>query len=90
MFDTNILMVVGITILGGMLGGVVCQKLKIPQVVGNIIIGLILGESCLNLITLEDVANLNIINFFALGVIGFLVGGELRIETFKKYARQFI
>jgi Kef-type K+ transport system membrane component KefB len=90
MFDTNILMVVGITILGGMLGGVVCQKFKIPQVVGNIVVGLILGESCLNLITLEDVANLNIINFFALGVIGFLVGGELRIETFKKYARQFI
>ena len=73
MFDTNILMVVGITILGGMLGGVVCQKLKIPQVVGNIIIGLILGESCLNLITLEDVANLNIINFFALGVIGIAI-----------------
>ncbi|MBQ9788275.1 MAG: cation:proton antiporter [Lentisphaeria bacterium] len=90
MFDTNILMVVGITILGGMLGGVICQKLKIPQVVGNIIVGLILGGSCLNIITLEDVANLKVINFFALGVIGFLVGGELKIETFRKYAKQFI
>lgn len=90
MFDTNILMVVGITILGGMFGGLVCQKLKIPQVVGNIVIGLILGGSCLNLITPEDVASLKVINFFALGIIGFLVGGELKIETFKKYARQFI
>lgn len=90
MVATNILMVVGITILGGMLGGVICQKFKIPQVVGNIVVGLILGSSGFNLITLEDVESLKVINFFALGVIGFLVGGELKIETFRKYAKQFI
>lgn len=90
MFSTNLLMVLGIAILGGMVGALICQKLKFPQVVGNILVGLLLGESFTGIITQADVANLRTINFFALGVIGFLVGGELKIDTFKKYAKQFM
>ena len=34
-------------------------------------------------------SHLKTFNLFALGIIGFLVGGELKVDTFKKYARQF-
>lgn len=85
----GVLIIVGVALSGGLLGARLFQKLHIPQVIGYITIGLILGESCLGLITPEHVASLSSANLFALGIIGFLVGGELRLETFRKYARQF-
>ena len=85
----NILVILGLAVFCGMIGALVFQKLKFPQVVGNIIIGLLLGESVFGLISQQDIANLQTFNMFALGIIGFLVGGELKIETFKKYAKQF-
>lgn len=87
---TNVLFILGIAVFCGMIGALIFQKLKFPQVVGNIIIGLLLGESVFGLISQSDIANLKTFNLFALGIIGFLVGGELKIETFKKYAKQFI
>lgn len=86
----NVLVILGIAVFCGMIGALVFQKLKFPQVVGNIIIGLLLGESVFGLISQTDILKLQNFNMFALGVIGFLVGGELKIETFKKYAKQFI
>lgn len=87
---SNVLVILGIAVFCGMIGALIFQKLKFPQVVGNIIIGLILGESVTGLISQADIANLKTFNLFALGIIGFLVGGELKIETFKKYAKQFL
>ncbi len=86
----NILVILGLAVFCGMIGALIFQRLKFPQVVGNIIIGLLLGESVFGLISQQDIANLQTFNMFALGIIGFLVGGELKIETFKKYAKQFV
>jgi Kef-type K+ transport system membrane component KefB/predicted transcriptional regulator len=88
--NPGILFILGIGVFGGMLGGYIFQKIKIPQVVGYIFIGLIAGDSVLGIIKHSDIAELKLFNFFALGIIGFLVGGELQIETFKKYAKQFM
>ena len=43
----NILLLVGLAIFFGTFGGKIFQKLKIPQVVGYIIIGVLFGESLL-------------------------------------------
>ena len=45
--DMNILLSLGITLFLGTFGGKMFQRLKIPQVVGYIVIGLILGKSFL-------------------------------------------
>jgi Kef-type K+ transport system membrane component KefB/predicted transcriptional regulator len=87
--NLGVLFILGVVVFGGILGAWLFQKLRIPQVVGYIAIGLLLGESGLNLITHQDVISLGTINLFALGIIGFLVGGELKTKTFRKYARQF-
>jgi len=88
--NLGVLFILGLGVLGGMLGAWFFQKLRIPQVVGYITIGVILGDSGLKMVGASDVAALGPFNLFALGIIGFLVGGELKISTFKKYGKQFV
>ncbi|MGE4489151.1 MAG: cation:proton antiporter [Kiritimatiellales bacterium] len=85
----GLLTIIGLCILGGALGAWVFQKLHVPQVVGYIVIGVLIGESGFRLVEQADVLALRPFNLFALGLIGFLVGGELHGSIFKKYGRQF-
>jgi Kef-type K+ transport system membrane component KefB len=86
----DILFVLGVAIFGGTIMGRISQKLRIPQVVGYVIAGIIIGGSALNLIRAELINSLLPLNLFALGIIGFMVGRELKYETFQKYGKQFI
>jgi len=83
------LVIIGAAILAGALGARVFQRLRIPQVVGYIVIGLLLGRSGLHFISAEHLESLRPFSFVALGLIGFNIGGELRGSVFKKYGRQF-
>ncbi|MDA1043896.1 MAG: sodium:proton exchanger, partial [Verrucomicrobia bacterium] len=78
-----VLLLIGCAILGGSVGGRLFQWLRIPQVVGYIIIGVIVGKSGFQLIGDSTLESLLPLNFFALGIIGFLIGGELRGSVFK-------
>jgi len=86
----NLLLLLGIAIFGGTVGARLFKKMHIPQVVGYIVIGLILGESGLKLFPQEMVAELSPFNFFALGIIGFMIGGELRRDVFRKHGKRLI
>jgi Kef-type K+ transport system membrane component KefB len=88
-FSHGLLFILGIGIFLGLIGAWLFQRIKFPQVVGYIVIGLIIGNTGFNLITVHDVELLQPFNIFALGIIGFLVGGELKINSFKKYGKQF-
>jgi Kef-type K+ transport system membrane component KefB/CBS domain-containing protein len=88
-FTPGLLFIIGLGVFGGMLGAWFFQKIKCPQVIGYIAIGLLLGETGFKVIRQVDITNLKLFNLFALGIIGFLVGGELKIAIFKKYAKQF-
>ena len=85
----NIILVLGVVLSLGTLGGRLFQFLKIPQVVGYIIIGILLGQSGLKLVNIDMVGNLKYFSSFALAIIGFLIGGELKITVLKKYGKQF-
>ncbi len=89
MANSGVLLLFGIGIVGGLVSALMAQRVKIPQVLGYIIAGLILGVSGFNIVTLEDIHSLEPFNNFALGIIGFLVGSELKFGTLKKYAPQF-
>ena len=86
----NVLLLLGIALFGGLVGGRLFQKLRIPQVVGYIVIGILIGESGLKVINYEIISSFKAFNYFALGLIGFMVGGELKKETFAKYGKSFI
>ncbi|NQT95292.1 MAG: cation:proton antiporter [Candidatus Omnitrophica bacterium] len=86
----NALLILGLALFGGVVGGRIFQKLRIPQVVGYIIIGIVIGHSGFKLINDDIIKALDPFTYFALGLIGFMVGGELKKEVFKKYGRQLI
>jgi len=78
----------GLIILGGAFGSRLFQKFHIPQVVGCIVVGILLGD-ILGIITPQTIEKLAPFTMFALGVIGFMIGSELRGDVFKKYGKQF-
>ncbi len=86
----NLILLMGLAIFFGTAGAGIFQKFRIPKVVGYVVIGLIIGESGLNLIGRDTVETLSSFNMFALGIIGFMIGGELNREVFKKYGKQFL
>ena len=93
----NLVLLIGLAILVGAVGARVIKMLHIPQIVGYIAIGVILGP-VLKIIPVADpdgaqVFNLHaleVFNLFALGVIGFLIGGELERDIFVRFGRQVI
>jgi len=85
-----VLLLIGLAIFFGTMGARIFQWLRIPQVVGYIVIGLLVGRSGLKLLNQQTIASLQPFNFFALGVIGFMIGGELHRDVFKKYGKQFM
>lgn len=86
---SGVLILLGIAVSGGILNALIVKKVSIPQVLGYMLTGIILGSSGLKLITPNDIEKLSPVNLFCLAVIGFLVGGEIKFETMKKYGKQF-
>lgn len=85
----NLIFLIGIILLLGALGGRLFQKLKIPQVVGYIVIGIIIGQSGFQVLSANVITSLEPVSSMALALIGFLIGGELKINVLKKYGKQF-
>ncbi len=89
--ELGILFLLGVGIVGGLFGAWLIQKLRVPQVVGYLLLGIIIGETGFQLIREDYIVNtLQPLNELAFGIIGFLVGGELHGSIFKKYGRQFV
>ena len=86
----NLILLLGIAVFGGTVGARIFRRLHIPQIIGYIIIGVVIGESGLRLISEQVTQLVEPLNYFALGIIGFMIGGELKLDVLKKYGRQFI
>jgi Kef-type K+ transport system membrane component KefB len=84
----NLVLLFGLIVFGGTFASRLFQKFHVPQVVGCIVIGILLGDG-LNLITYQTIERLRPFTMFALGIIGFMIGGELHTEAFKKHGKQF-
>jgi len=89
-FHLNTMFILGLALFFGTVGGRLFQKLKIPQVVGYIVIGIILGVSGLNIIDGDTLKSLQPFNYFALGLIGFMIGGELNASVFARTGKQIV
>jgi len=77
------LLIIGIAIIIGILGARLSTKLKLPSVVGWIIVGVLLGPSVFKLFKPEILDKFGIISDTALGLIAFIIGAELTIGTLK-------
>ena len=87
------ILLIGIAVILGSIGGRIFARFRIPQVVGYVIMGILaifVGGVWFHAISLTDIQRLEPISLFALAIIGFSVGGELRKEVFQKHGRGFI
>jgi len=85
--EINIILLIGIAIFGGTIGARIFQRLNIPRIVGYVTIGIILGP-LFGIISERTIEYLEPFNMFALGIIGFLIGGELKRDIFVKFGGQ--
>ena len=82
----NSVLAVGILMIVGLFGGFVARKIKFPTISGYIITGI--GLSLLNVIPRELInGELNVITDVSLGIIGYLVGGGLKLKRLKKLGK---
>ena len=86
----QLVLLLGVIMFFGAIGGRLFQKLKIPQVVGYIVIGILIGSSGFQVLRPETISALDPVNSIALSLIGFLIGAELKIDVIKKYGKQFL
>lgn len=84
------LFILGLALFGGTMGGRLFQKMKVPQVVGYIVIGIALGPMGMRIVDAEMIVVLQPLTYFALGLIGFMIGGELKNSVLIRYGKQFL
>lgn len=86
-YEPNILTVIGLLIAVSFLGSKLFQRIGIPQVVGFIVVGVLLGPSFLNLVPLALSEELTFISEIALGLIGFDIGSHLLFSELRQLGR---
>jgi Kef-type K+ transport system membrane component KefB len=86
----SILLLLGLAVLLGLAGGKLLQWLRVPRVVGYIVVGVLLGSSLAGVIPLERVVSLAPLTDLALALIGFMVGGELRHSVFRRFGKKLV
>src|SRR5258706_13414366 len=81
----HVLLAGGIVLAAGILSGFAAQKLKVPDVVGLLVAGILLGPAALGLIHIKADSALNqLILMFGSSYILFDGGASLRFEVLKK------
>lgn len=87
----NVLMQLGIMILAGMFMGRMMKHIKLPNVTGYLLAGLLLGPYFLpalgcrfSILSESFVSGIGIISEVALGFIAFSIGNEFRLSYFRK------
>jgi len=82
--EVNTLFYLALLLFSGLLFGRAVKYLKLPNVTGYLIAGLILGPYVLNLIPRDVVTGFELISEMALAFIAFSIGSEFKISYLKK------
>lgn len=76
-----------IAIILSLLSGKLMKLIKLPNVTGYLIFGLLAGPYCLKLFPKEIIAQFSIIPNIALGFIAFSIGSEFKLSYLKKVGK---
>ena len=80
----NLLLHLSILLLAGLLGSFVIKFVKLPDVTGYLILGLLVGPSVLGLLDEAAIGQMSVASDIALAFIAFTVGGEFKLSYFKR------
>lgn len=74
-------------LVAALFAGKIVKQLKLPNVTGYLVIGLLIGPNCLKVLNEEMLASMSIVTEFALGCIAFAIGAEFKISFLKKIGK---
>lgn len=77
------LFIIAIAMIAGLLLTRVAKLVKLPNVTGYLVAGLLIGPYCFKLISADALATLDIITVAALGFIAFSIGSEFKLAHIK-------
>ncbi|MCF7913290.1 MAG: cation:proton antiporter [Candidatus Cloacimonetes bacterium] len=85
-----ILLILGIIILTGFYLGRNMRYIKLPSIIGYMLLGVVMGSSVLNVLDHQLIDNLDFISSIALGFVAFSIGLELKFTHLKKLGKGII
>ena len=85
--QSDILFNLAISLILGLLSSKVMKMIRMPNVTGYLIIGLLAGPYCLNILSIEVIEKFSIIPEVALGFIAFSIGAEFQLSYLKKVGK---
>jgi len=84
----NELAALGVILLVALLAGHVVKLVRVPEVTGYILVGVLLGPAGISLITHEAVESLHVFSEVALGLILFSIGAVFELVRFRRVGRR--
>jgi len=85
--EIDILFFVAVALIFGFVGGKAVHYLRLPAVVGYLIMGLLFGPSFLNIFRPELLDKMNVFTNVALSLVAFIIGSQMRLETLREMGR---
>ena len=85
--DLNILTYLGIMLLAALIAGKIVKQMRLPNVTGYLVIGLLIGPNCLKILSEELIDSMDLVTELALGCIAFSIGAEFKTTFLKKVGK---
>lgn len=86
--DANTLLILAVILVAGTISGAIAKQFNLPSVTGQILAGVIMGESVLKLMSEERLHSLDALVKFALGLMAVAVGSHLNFKRLRPARRR--
>jgi Kef-type K+ transport system membrane component KefB len=83
----NEILSVGLILMFALLAGHLAQLIKVPEVTGYLLVGVLIGPAALDLISHENISTLGFLSDVALGMILFNIGSIFEATNFRAVGR---
>ncbi|MBO5509850.1 MAG: cation:proton antiporter [Lachnospiraceae bacterium] len=85
--ELNIFTYIAIMLLAALVAGKIVKQLRLPNVTGYLVMGLLIGPHCLKILNDELISHMNFVTELALGCIAFSIGAEFKIKFLRKVGK---
>jgi Kef-type K+ transport system membrane component KefB len=82
--------IIGIAVFFGIVGGKIFEKVGIPELVGMVFVGIVIGDSVLGILDVPRLDDYKPLIDLALAFFGFFIGAELKFDQLKKLGKIII
>jgi Kef-type K+ transport system membrane component KefB len=80
----NEILSVGLILMAALLAGHLAQLLRVPEVTGYLLVGILIGPAALDLISRDNITTLGFLSDVALGLILFNIGSIFEASNFRR------